>query len=127
MKRRSKHRPRKLHADILEMGQPIRIREAPADGALGYFDPRTGTIHVDPALPWEGKNVILLHELLHLVAEMLVQSGAIRRQPDHAFIEAAAPTLLYLLVAAGAWNGLDRAELRRWLMTKERPKPRRKR
>lgn len=89
------------------LGDPIVIREEPLSKGLGYTDESTGTIVIDSRQPEAGKHVILLHELLHLVDAMLVQSGLRKRRVDHEFIRHAAPNLLLVLVAAGMWKGLD--------------------
>jgi len=90
---------------IETLGDPLTIKEADETGdKLGYFDERNGEIRVNKNQPWVGKNIVLLHELLHVVDIMLVQSGAKKRRMNHGELHNLAPNLLAVLVAAGLWK-----------------------
>jgi len=78
---------------------------------LGRFDLDSGTITIREDQPEAGKHVVLLHELLHFTAELMVQHHMIRKHPDESFITHAAPVLLNLLVRSGLWNGLPVEDL----------------
>lgn len=101
---------------IRDFGDPVTITEADIK-QLGYFDRKTGTIAIRRKQPKAGKHIVLLHEALHFIAEMMRQSGAIKRQPTHAFISGAAPGLLMFLVSAGFWKGLTKRELMAFMRT----------
>jgi len=82
---------------------------------LGHFDRNTGEIAIRKDQPEAGKHVILLHELLHFTAEVLIQGRVIKRQPDEAFIANAAPVLLLMLVRAGLWTGVSYRQLKAFM------------
>jgi hypothetical protein len=104
----------KTPISIRELGEPITIVEEPVGdswASLGYFDERTGKIAIDSRQPEAGKHIVLMHELLHLVDATMRQSGVTKRRADHRWIESAAPNLLALLVCAGLYKGITKAEL----------------
>lgn len=70
----------------------------------GYFDERTGEIVINSNQSEYEKDVILIHEFLHLTASGLKQMGIIKRQPDHKFITNCSQQLLALFVASGKWT-----------------------
>lgn len=106
----------KKRAKIETGGDPLTmVQRSTPDHCWGYFDPATGTIAIEKDQPEEGKVVILIHELLHTVAEMLRQQGTIKRQPQHAFITGAAPMLAYLLASCGVINGVTGHDVRRFM------------
>ena len=88
---------------------PITVREGvPEDeNALGSFNEKTGEMLIHPNQPEEGKHIILIHELLHLVDAMLVQAGVSEKRVNHKFITTAAPGLLMALVSSGFYTGIS--------------------
>ena len=83
----------------------ITIKYKPIkNGALGYFDEKTGEIVIDSRQSEIEKDIILIHEFLHLTASGLKQMGVIKKQPDHAFITNCSTQLLGLFVASGKWK-----------------------
>ena len=71
---------------------------------LGYFNEKTGEIVINSTLPEKEKDIILIHEFLHLTASGLKQLGIIKRQPEHKFITNACQQLLALFVVSGKWH-----------------------
>lgn len=101
------------------LGDPITIQEGPVPDALGACDERTGTITIRPDQPTVGKHVVLLHELLHLVDGSLVGNGLQPRRVSHDWIRMASPNLLFLLVAAGIWQGITVEEVIEFMAQQE--------
>lgn len=85
--------------------QEFSVRQVIDLESLGYFDRSTGEVAIRKNQPEIGKHIILIHEMIHFAAELCVQSGATKRQPDEAFVTNAAPLLLNLLIGAGLYRG----------------------
>lgn len=105
-----------------------RILASPKDGApgilirighpgsgLGHFNPQVGEIVIDADQPYAGKHIVLVHELLHVVDEMLVSCGHRKRRVSHDWISKAAPNLLACLIETGQWRGLSIEDLTEFL------------
>ena len=71
---------------------------------LGYWDPKTAEIVVNSRQSKEQQDIVLIHECLHAVAELLKQNKFIKILPSHDFIEKAAYNLLYLFKQAKKWR-----------------------
>lgn len=95
-------RPLPLPVVISDLGETITINRKPLDGGLGYFDPSNGEIAIAEGQDPFGERVILIHEALHLLEEMMIQSGWMKRHVNHKFIEGAAFGLAVVLLKAGA-------------------------
>ena len=80
--------------------EPIEIVIDDLGGELGHYDPKTATIRIDRKVPPIGREIILVHELLHAAESACISSGAISKRVTHAFVENAAPILLALFAAA---------------------------
>jgi len=87
---------------IKELG--IEIVYKPLKDSLGYFDEKTGQIVINSKQSKSWKDVILIHEFLHLTASSLKRQGIIKRQPDHDFITNASQQLLACFVLSGKWK-----------------------
>lgn len=97
-----------------EQSFPIRqIADLPA---LGYMDRESGEIAIKENQPEIGKHIILIHEIVHHIAEQLIHAGAIKRQPDEAFITGAAPMLLNMLLGSGLYRcDFSQADLHKFM------------
>jgi hypothetical protein len=103
--------PDALHS-FVDDSSNIKILQVPLEGKLGALNRATGDILIEPNQPEAGKHVILFHELFHYAAELMIQHGIIRRQPDEKFIESAAPIVLTFLVASGLYTGISKEEFK---------------
>jgi hypothetical protein len=86
------------------MKKKIIITYKPLKKGLGYWNCKTAEIVVASNQSQKDKDIILIHECLHAVAEMLKQKKIIKKLPDHRFIENTAINLLHLLILAGKWK-----------------------
>ena len=84
-------------------------------GKLGCLDTARHEISIEVDQPLAGKHLILLHEMIHMVAEYLKDQGLISRQPDEKFVTYLAGTLFPMLVLSGLWKGVTKEELERFL------------
>lgn len=81
------------------------------EGALGFWDEKAGQICIDSKQTKIQQDIILIHELLHLVSSCLKQMGITKKHIDHKFIENCSTQLLTALVLAGKWKGLSKKEV----------------
>lgn len=98
------------------MTQSLRVRQADLGEKLGYLDTDVPEIVLHSEQPEIGKRIILLHELIHLVAEHLVSQGVIKRQPPEAFVENLAGGLFPMLALSGIWHDVSKQAVRRFYM-----------
>lgn len=96
---------------VLSPDQRFPVVQKPLNGKLGYFDRNSGEIALEINQTDAEKHTILIHELLHFVAETLIQQGIIKRQPDEAFITNAAPGLLAMMVFSGLYTAVSYEEV----------------
>ncbi len=82
-------------------GQRLPVVQKPLGGKLGYFDPRTGEIALEERQSHASKVQILVHEIMHLCAEKLKQSGICKRQPSELFIQEFSGVVFGVLGASG--------------------------
>ena len=71
---------------------------------MGYWDSKTAEIVIEIDQTQEEKDIILIHEAMHAVAEILKQNKFIKKLPDHRFIENSACNLLYIFKKSGRWK-----------------------
>jgi hypothetical protein len=100
---------------VLSDEQSFPVEQKSLNGPLGCLDRATGAIFIEENQPEVGKWTVLLHEMLHLVAELLVQNGTMKRQPPEAFITNAAPGLLIMLVRSGLWSWISEEDLQEFI------------
>jgi Zn-dependent peptidase ImmA (M78 family) len=93
----------------------IPIVQKPLKGKLGYLDIEKYEIVINADQPEAGKQLILLHELIHLIAEHLKDEKLINRQPDEKFVTYLAGHLFPILVESGLWNTISKRSLRKFL------------
>jgi hypothetical protein len=101
-------------------GDSVEIREGPTK-ELGHWDPKKGEIVIRPNQPEPGKHVVLMHELLHMVDDLLVQQGITKRRMPHDWITHAAPNLVGLLAAAGLYRGVTPRQFQRFVRSRRTP------
>ena len=86
------------------MKKDITIKNGYVENGLGYWNPATAEIVIDIDQSREEKDIVLIHEAMHAVAEILKQAGHIKKLPDHRFIETAASNLLHIFKLAKRWK-----------------------
>lgn len=91
-------------------GQLLPVVEKSLSGKLGYFDRKTGEIGIEVDQHPVGKHHILLHEMLHLAAEKVKQTGLVKRQPSESFITYLTGALFPMLAMSDLWNGVTPKE-----------------
>ena len=89
----------------------ISIKYKPIKNALGYFDEKTGEIVIHSEQTDIEKDIILIHEVLHLVASTLKQTGVIKKQPDHDFITNCSTQLLACFVLMDKWKNIKKEDI----------------
>lgn len=82
----------------------IKLKYKPLKNKLGYWNEKTGTLIINSNQNSLQKDIILIHEFLHITASQLKLKGIIKKQPDHAFITNCSQQLLALFVASGKWK-----------------------
>lgn len=104
---------RKLPKGIPAYGITIKMGRA-KDGCVGHFEMPSREIVIDPKQRWCGQNITLLHELFHAVDQGIIDAGWRKRKISHHWIEHASMNLWLMLVHAGLWNGVTKAEAQRY-------------
>lgn len=106
---------------IAALGPTIRVRYAERGelpkGAKGFWrttGEATGEIVIRRGLPVVGRLVIVTHELLHAIDDMMAANGTTKRRIPHAWIEGGAFGLAAMLVHLGAIKGVTPAMWRRF-------------
>lgn len=92
--------------EIKVLGDPIIVKEGSVENGFGYFEPDTGTVVIKEDQPEFGKFSILLHELLHVTEEMLIENGVISERLDGAFTTAAPFGIATILAHLGLIKGI---------------------
>lgn len=96
-----------------ENGVPVIAavtEETLAGGKLGYLDAGAMRIVIHSQQPEAGKHLILLHEMIHAVAENMKAQGLCKRQPSEDFVANLAGGLFGMLGASGMWVGVSPEE-----------------
>lgn len=96
-----------------ESGGPVIAavaEEILPDGKLGYLDTDAMRIVIHSQQPEAGKHLILLHEMIHAVAENMKAQGLCKRQPAEDFVANLAGGLFGMLAASGMWVGVSPEE-----------------
>lgn len=75
----------------------------------------SGEVLIRRGLPAAGRVVIVLHELMHAIDDMMVANGTTKRRIPHTWIEGGAFGLAALLVHLGAIDGVTPAAWRRFV------------
>jgi hypothetical protein len=109
---KKKVKKKTLAQDVKSIG--INITERPVDKGLGFTDTGTGEIVIDNRLPWVGKNVVLMHELLHVVDTHVINHKIRKTRISHNWIHHAAWALLAILVELDLYKGVDKKAIRRF-------------
>lgn len=102
-----------LPTKIGALGVDITVRyasagELPAD-AKGFWrttDKSAGEVVLRPGLPPVGEFIVLVHELLHAMDDILRANGTTSRRVAHAWVEGGAFGLATLLIFLGVVKGL---------------------
>ena len=82
-------------------------------GARGYWD---GTeIVIDADSDDMGRRVALLHELGHVVEDILIQAGLLPRRITHDYLPEGSLTLFYLLAEAAVLRGVTPSKIEEWV------------
>jgi hypothetical protein len=100
---------------VLGPNSTLPVVQCDLQTKLGCLDTKTGRIVIKKKQPKAGKHSILLHELIHLVAEHLKDEGIIKRQPDENFVTHLAGGLFPMLVFSGLWKGVSKKEMKKFL------------
>lgn len=102
-----------LPMTIDTLGVSIAVRYASAgelpDGAKGFWrttDESAGEVVLRPGLPPVGEFIVLVHELLHAMDDILKANGSTSRRVAHAWIEGGAFGLATMLIFLGVVKGL---------------------
>lgn len=88
--------------------QSIPVREVYLEDTLGYWDEAEAEIVIASNQRSIGKQIILLHELIHVVESKMLQAGVIKKRADHRFVTNLAGTLFGMLAASGLWKGVSK-------------------
>lgn len=100
----------------LSEGQSFLVFEEELyDKKLGCLDTGQGVILIEKNQPEVGKHLILLHEIIHLVAEILKEKGVLENKPDENFVKHCAGVLFPILAFSGIWNGVTRDECKKFI------------
>lgn len=103
-----------LPMTITALGAPVTVRYAEPgelpDDVRGSWTPdpsgESGTVLLRPGMHPVGETIILVHELLHLVDEATVATGAAPDLVPHEWVEGAAFWLASLLIHLGVIRGV---------------------
>lgn len=103
---------------IKELG--IIIKEAVlSDDKKGYYDEGKTTIVINKNQSKVGKQIVLIHEMLHAIDAQFLAIGLSKKRMSHKLIQNLAPNLLMLFVFSGYWKGVSKVELKKFF--KEHP------
>lgn len=116
-----------LPMTITALGAPVTVRYAePGElpgGVRGSWSPssdgESGTVLLRPGMPPVGEAVILVHELLHLVDEAMVATGASPDLVPHEWVEGAAFGLASILIHLGVIRGVTVEDWRGFMASQE--------
>lgn len=96
-------------------GPTITVARGPVSGdAHAWYDYGTTTIVVDESLDGPLAHVALIHEVLHALEDHLRRTGRLKGRVPHSFLNYGDELLVGLLVEAGLYRGVSRAEWRAW-------------
>ena len=103
-----------LPVTITALGAPVTVRYAEPgelpEGVRGSWTPdpsgESGTVLLRPGMHPVGEAIILVHELLHLVDEAMVATGAAPELVPHEWVEGAAFRLASLMIHLGVIRGV---------------------
>jgi hypothetical protein len=93
----------------------LKVVQSALGGKLGHLDTASQEVAVEKDQHKAGKHLILLHELIHLVAEHLKAQGIITRQPDEKFVTHLAGGLFPILALSGLWKNVSPQEMQSFL------------
>lgn len=103
---------RTLSRTIPHLG--ITIKEAKLN-KLGHWDPKRKEIVLSTKQKsWVGKNITLLHEIIHATDDAMIGAGIRKKRISHNWIENASMNLLLFFVLAGLWRGISKKQIVRF-------------
>jgi len=92
---------------VLPGGEVIPIKEHEhlgKRGTLGYYDEKKFEIVIKRNQSETSKNIILVHEIIHVIETAFLNEGMIKKRINHEFITNLAGLLVSILVLSNLWK-----------------------